>query len=184
MEHSVEPAAGPSVRRLVLFRHAKSERPPGVEDHERPLAARGHRDAEAAGRWLAEQGLVPDLVLCSDALRARQTWESAAEGLRNRTGGDPEVRYARSLYQAGVHAVVNLAAETGDEVFTLLVVGHEPTMSEVAVALAGPASDEALVADVRAHLPTSGLVVLEQPGSWQDIESGSAALTGLAAPRG
>jgi phosphohistidine phosphatase len=172
-----------TVRRLVLVRHAKSERPAGVADRDRPLAARGRRDAEAAGRWLAENRLVPDLVLCSDAARARETWEAVAAGLRDAAGG-VDVRFTPDLYDSSVDAVVDLVAGTGEEVRSVLVIGHEPTMSEVAEALSGPASDGALVAQVQAHLPTSGIVVLEQEGRWDDLQEGSAALTGLAAPRG
>jgi phosphohistidine phosphatase len=181
MERSVEHREG---RRLVLLRHAKSQRPPGLDDHARPLSRRGLRDAQTAGLWLAERGLVPDLVLCSGAARARATWQSAAEGIPARERGDIDVRYEPRLYEASVSAVVNLAAETVDDVGTLLVVGHEPTISAVAGVLAGPGSDEALVAEVRAHLPTTGIVVLRQDGRWGDLQSGSAALIALEAPRG
>src|SRR4051794_41904037 len=72
---------GREVGTLVLLRHAKSAWPEGVPDHERPLAGRGRRDAPEAGRWLRQVGLQFDLVLCSTALRARQTWELAAAEL-------------------------------------------------------------------------------------------------------
>ena len=71
--------ASSPARRLVLLRHAKSDWPDDVPDHERPLARRGRRDAPAAGRWLRKSGYVPDLVLCSTARRARETWQLAEE---------------------------------------------------------------------------------------------------------
>jgi phosphohistidine phosphatase len=167
-------------RRLVLLRHAKSDRPPGMPDHVRPLSARGRRDAAAVGRWLDDQRLRPDLVLCSDATRALQTWEEAHAEL----GGDVPTRAEPRLYDTSAAAVVHLVAEVPDDVRTLLVVAHEPTMSQVADVLAGPDSDGALLAQVRAHLPTSGVVVLTTSGGWSQVEAGCCALTGLAAPRG
>jgi phosphohistidine phosphatase SixA len=68
-------------RRLVLLRHAKSDWP-DVADQDRPLAKRGRRDAPAVGRWLGQSGYAPDAVICSTALRARETWELASAGLR------------------------------------------------------------------------------------------------------
>lgn len=169
-----------SPRVLLLVRHSKADRPDDVPDHDRPLTGRGRRDAAAVGRWLAEQRLVPDLVLCSDATRAAQTWDHAAAAL----GRDVAVRPTEELYDASAEAVVNLCAQAPVDVRVLAVVGHEPTMSTVAAALAGPGSDEALLAQVRAHLPTSGVVVLELDGDWDDLAGGTCRLTGLAAPRG
>ncbi|MDQ0711860.1 phosphohistidine phosphatase SixA [Streptomyces luteogriseus] len=79
--------AGP-LRHLIVLRHAKSAWPLDVVDHERPLAPRGRRDAPAAGRALADADLLPDLALCSTALRARRTWDlAAAEWARLRRSG-------------------------------------------------------------------------------------------------
>lgn len=169
-----------STRTLVLLRHAKSDRPAGVADHDRPLTRRGRRDAAAVGEWLAEHDLVPDLVLCSDATRARQTWEVAHAHL----GAEVPTRVEPRLYDASAEAAVQVVAELEDGVRSVLVVGHEPTMSQVAVALAGPQSDPALLAEVGAHLPTSGVVVLEHRGRWGDLQAESCTLTDLAAPRG
>ena len=70
-----------SVRTLVVLRHSKSAYPPDTADVDRPLSARGQRDAAAAGHWLRDQGLIPDLVLCSIAVRTRQTWDLASDQL-------------------------------------------------------------------------------------------------------
>jgi phosphohistidine phosphatase len=72
---------GVSTRTLVILRHAKAANPQGVADPDRPLSQRGHADAAAAGVWLARRGLQPDLVVCSPALRTRQTWHGVALGL-------------------------------------------------------------------------------------------------------
>ena len=84
-----------SDRTLLLLRHAKSDYPDDVADHERPLAPRGVRDAPHTGTWLADAGRVPDLVLCSDALRTRQTYELVAADW----DPPPEVRYTGYVLQ-------------------------------------------------------------------------------------
>jgi phosphohistidine phosphatase len=89
-------------RRLVLLRHAKSAWP-DMPDHERPLARRGQRDAPVMGHWLRTAGLVPDLVLCSTARRARETWQLARSGL----GTGPPVRFDDRLYEASAAALLD-----------------------------------------------------------------------------
>ena len=91
-------------RMLVLVRHGKSSWDLDVDDHERPLSARGRRDAEAIGRFLSERSLRPDLVYCSTATRTRQTWECAMAG--GATAG--EVQYRREIYQAWVPELMKL----------------------------------------------------------------------------
>src|SRR6266700_6314858 len=87
--------SGGAGRKLVLLRHAKSAWP-DVPDHERPLARRGRRDAPGAGAWLRRAGYLPDLVVCSTARRARETWQLAAAEL----GASPPVRFEPRVYQA------------------------------------------------------------------------------------
>lgn len=167
-------------RRLVLVRHAKAEADDGQGDHARRLTARGRRDAAALGRWLVDAGLVPDLVLCSDARRARETWTAAASEMDD----PPVVREEPELYEASVERVLNAVAAAGAAVRTLVVVGHDPATSEVAGALAGESSDGKALAVVRAGLPTAGLAVLHVPGEWDAVSGGSAVLVAHAAPRG
>jgi phosphohistidine phosphatase len=153
-------------KRLLLMRHSKAASPEGTPDHERPLADRGTREARAAGGWVAERGLMPELVLASDSLRTRQTTELVLQAL---AAGDAEVRYLPELYSTGVHQLLNLVAETPSEVGTLLVVGHEPTMSSTVQVLCGsPVS-----------FPTSAVAVLGIDGDWVDTAAGSARLDTL-----
>src|SRR5271154_864049 len=116
-------------RTLVLLRHAKSAYPDGVADHARPLAPRGQREAGLAGDWLRANVPAIDGVLCSTATRARQTL--------SRSGIDAPARYAERLYGATPGVLIEEINKVSDEVTTLLVVGHEPTMSELALTLAG-----------------------------------------------
>lgn len=167
----------PGTRRLTLLRHAKSEQD-GSPDHGRVLAARGRRQAPAVAAHLRESGRIPELVLCSSATRARQTWELVAREL----GAAPEVRYLDSIYAADVEDVLAAIAEVSDAVESLLVVGHEPTTSEVAAHLAGPDSDPAAVALVRVGVPTAALCLLETAAPWADLGRGAATLTAVLTP--
>ncbi|GKQ41740.1 histidine phosphatase family protein [Streptomyces sp. A012304] len=176
---SARVGAGP-LRRLVVLRHAKSAWPEGVPDHERPLGPRGRRDAPAAGRALAEADCLPDLALCSTAVRARQTWELASA----QWGTPPAVRYEPRLYAAGVPTLLDVVRETPGEVGTLLLVGHNPGLEELVLDVAGEGLDDALE-QVRTKFPTSALAVLAWRGStWRDLAPGTALLTWTVVPRG
>lgn len=167
------------VRTLLLLRHATAEPDRGGGDHGRPLSAQGRRDAAAVGARLAERDLVPDLVLSSDAARARQTSDLVRAALPRPVAARIEPR----LYAASAAALVAVVAETGDDVRALLVVGHEPALSASATALAGPGSEPGLVTAVRAHLPTAGVAVLELDGRWDDVEAGACRLAALESPQ-
>ncbi|HLR56856.1 MAG TPA: histidine phosphatase family protein [Beutenbergiaceae bacterium] len=152
---------------LVLLRHAKAEAA-GPSDFERKLSAPGRSQARRVAAHLVAEGLVPDVVLCSAALRARQTWEQVEAGLAERGHpGEPVVHVAEELYSARPETVADLvAAQAAGEV--TLVVGHEPTMSMTAAALAGPESDEVAVMSAQVGIPTATAAVLEA-GAWPDF---------------
>jgi phosphohistidine phosphatase len=171
--------AGP-LRRLVVLRHAKSAWPEGTPDHERPLAGRGRRDAPAAGRALAETDCLPDLALCSTAVRARQTWELASA----QWGTPPPVRHDRRLYAADVTDLLTVVHETPSEVEVLLLVGHNPGLEELVLELAGDGLDDT-VEEVRTKFPTSAIAVLAWRGpDWRALAPGTALLTSVMVPRG
>lgn len=177
--HDHAPRRGP-LRRLVVLRHAKSAWPVGVPDHERPLAPRGRRDAPAAGRALAEADCLPDLALCSTAVRARQTWELASA----QWGTPPPVRYDRRVYAADVPELLDVVRAAPDRVGTLLLVGHNPGLEELVLDLAGDALDDALDA-VRTKFPTSALAFLSWRGeTWASLAPGTALLTDMIVARG
>ena len=165
-------------RRLVILRHAKAERG-NTTDHERPLTSRGRADAIAAGRWLAESKCAPDLTLCSTATRAKETWVLAATELED---GIP-TSYERGAYHADVADLMLLIRQTPDEVKTLLLVGHNPGLHYLVLALIG-SGPEALVRQAHEHLATAGLAVLEIPGRWAELAEGESKLTEYAVARG
>ena len=166
-------------RRLVLVRHAKSAYPHGVPDHERPLAGKGKRNARAAGEWFQLAGPRLDLVLCSDAVRARQTWEIVSGGL----SAAASVKVEPRLYLAAPEDLLHLARSADDGVFTLVMVGHEPTMSSTTLLLAGEGSDAAGLERLSRKFPTSGIAVLRFTGPWAGLVPGRAVLETFAVPR-
>jgi phosphohistidine phosphatase len=160
-------------RRLVLLRHAKAEHHGGVSDEMRTLTPAGRRQAAHVGALLAEAGLEPDVVLCSVAVRTRQTYELLASAL----AAAPAAEYSEDLYDAGISGTLAVISEGAGDARTVLVVGHEPVMSGVAASLAGPGSDPTSLARVRVGLPTGGLAVLELASSWRELRRGAALLT-------
>ncbi|WP_156622555.1 MULTISPECIES: histidine phosphatase family protein [unclassified Mycobacterium] len=162
-------------RTLLLMRHAKSDYPSGVTDHDRPLASRGIKQAGLAGDWLRANAPAVDAVLCSTATRARET-------LAN-TRIDAPVRYSERLYGATPGTMIEEINTVADDVKTLLVVGHEPTMSALALGLAGSGTDATAAEGISAKFPTSAIAVLAVPSGWEDLELGRAALIGFEVPR-
>ena len=166
-------------RRLVLLRHAKAEPGGNVDDVLRPLALNGRRQAGRVGAALVDSGLVPERVLCSAALRTRQTWELLSAHLGD---VEPEVVVSDDLYAADVDDVLDLVRATDSRVRTLLVIGHEPTMAATASHLADPASDGGALAQVRVGVPTATYSVLESSTPWDAWDARGALLTYVGRP--
>ncbi|WP_395298136.1 SixA phosphatase family protein [Kitasatospora hibisci] len=117
--------------RLIVLRHAKSAWP-DVRDVERPLAARGLRDAPAAGRWLLDHELVPDHAICSPARRAAETWELASAEWPEA----PPVVHDPRVYEADANGLVDVLRTVSPTAGTVLLVGHQPVLAELVLALA------------------------------------------------
>ncbi|MFN0284699.1 MAG: SixA phosphatase family protein [Kineosporiaceae bacterium] len=166
-------------RCLVLLRHAKSAWPHGVPDHERPLAGKGRRNAHATGEWFLSEGPKPDLVLCSDAVRARHTWEIVASVLRPA----PPVRVEPAIYGADPDDLLAVLRGLPADRRTVVVVGHEPTMSQTCSLLAGPGSDLVALGRIRSKFPTNGVAVLRTTVPWVRLAPGTAVLERFAVPR-
>lgn len=171
-----------TLHRLVLLRHAKAEPAGVVVDHERPLALAGRRQASAVGAALAAAGLAPTHVLCSSALRTRQTWELVRTALGVAGASDAVMSVSDDLYDASTGDLVAHVQALPADAVTVLVVGHEPTMSRAAAVLAGPGSDDALVARVHAGVATASWSVLELDGAWDAVAPGALRLVTLDRP--
>ena len=169
------------MRRLLLLRHAKSTLPgSGTSDHDRRLAPRGRRAAERMGRYLHDEGLLPDLVLCSSAWRTCET--TALLDLPETT----ELEIAHELNWH--HETCSTGHGVEDDVTTLLVVGHNPTTHELALDLAGAVdgfgSGDAVALDLLASkYPTGALAVLDVRDPWERLGPGSATLERFVTPR-
>jgi len=153
---------------LVILRHAKTERAEDVLDIDRSLTERGHGDAGAAGAWLSAHGYRPDIVLCSPARRTRQTWHGIAIALRLTDA--PEVRYEPLLYTGNGGDVLELLRGVPDGFGTVLLIGHNPTLSMVSASLDPQASRDS------DSLRTCGLAVHEGPGAWTELGPGAGRL--------
>jgi phosphohistidine phosphatase len=146
-------------RRLILTRHAKSDwGQKGLADHDRPLNPRGRRAAAELGQWLTSRGYVPDQILCSDAMRTRETW--ALTGLT----GTPE--YLSELYHAAPEVMMAaLRRATGPIVMML---GHNPGIAAFAASLpAEPPHHE----DFTRYPTAATLVVDFEIGGWAEVEA-------------
>ncbi|MFK5633187.1 MULTISPECIES: SixA phosphatase family protein [unclassified Ornithinimicrobium] len=170
-------------RTLVVVRHAKAQHSHPDGDHERELAPRGMEDAQGLGRWLAEQDLLPDLVLASTAARTRQTTEHLLAGA-GASGVD--VWSARGIYDGGPSAVIAAVHEAPEDATTVWVVGHQPAVGMLTLALADPGdSDEGVLDEVGGHFPTAAAAVLHTHAvSWVDLGPGCARLVAFHAARG
>ena len=120
-------------RTLLLMRHAKAEDGFGMADFDRALSDKGRKQAERVGHLLAEGGYAPDHVICSSAERTRRT----LDGVLGAMGLNPEVDHTEAAYLAGPESLLELITYVDPEVNTLLVVGHNPTIAQVAASFVG-----------------------------------------------
>lgn len=164
---------------LYALRHAKSAWPIGVTDLRRPLAKRGIRNAVRLGAWLVECDVRPDLVVVSPALRTRQTVDLVAEA----AGFLPTAQVDDRLYGASWGDVLDVVRQTPASVKRLMIVGHNPSLEDLAAQLAGPDSDIDAVSALRTKFPTCALAHLRSESDWPHWGSGQAELSLLHTPR-
>ncbi len=170
-------------KKLIVLRHAKAAWP-DVEDRLRPLADRGRRDAPAAGRWLREaeqrfDDFQIDRIVCSPAKRTRETWDLAAAELDDA----PTPVYDGRVYAATTATLFAVVRETPAHVRGLVLVGHNPGMQNLTLALADERSGEALER-AREKYPTSGIALFDIDTDWATLLPGHAHLAEFAIPRG
>ena len=167
------------MRRLLLLRHSKTERPaPGERDRDRKLRERGRLDASIVGAYMARHRLIPDLVLVSPATRTLETWELVAAAFAK----TPPIVKDERIYNAGTDTLVELIRETEDA-RTLLVVGHNPGMHDLARQLIGSGDVEARES-LNEKLPTSGLVVIDLAfDEWSKLHERAGKLERFVSPR-
>ncbi len=165
---------------LSLLRHAKSSWDDGsLEDFERPLAKRGESAAPRMGAFMAEQGLAPQLILCSPAVRARQTLDLVLP----RLAGGPTVVYEDNFYLAAPSVLLARLRKIEGKVSHVMIVGHDPGMQGLAVELAGD-GDAGMLQALAVKFPTAGLAVIRfKARSWAKVGRGKGRLELFTTPK-
>lgn len=168
------------MRRLLLLRHAKAERSqPGGRDHDRVLAERGRGDAKKLGLYLARHAFVPDRAVVSTAVRTRETWTLLATAFAKA----PPASFEERIYDATPQAILEVIRDTGVRVGTLLVIGHNPSLQELAAMLIASGD-----IDARKRLgegfPTSALAAISFAAEdWSGIHPRGGRLEHFVTPR-
>jgi len=168
------------MRTLSLFRHAKSSwANPSHKDFERPLNGRGEKAAPRMGAFMARHDIAPDLILCSAAVRTRQTLDLVLPHL----AGSPRVIYEDALYLAGAPALLTRIRKLGAKVRHAMLVGHDPGLHVLAQELAGSGDGDDLEA-LAAKFPTAGLAVIAFAGTtWPKVTRGAGRLEVFMTPK-
>lgn len=166
-------------RRLILFRHAKSDWPDGVIDENRPLAPRGQKAAPLMGAYMAKNGIVPDLVLVSTARRTQDTWNLLAPSLPK----EFDRRDVGAIYEASPNRLLDVVRSTDVAVHSLMLVGHNPGLQQLALALVG-AGDKDAIHRLGEKFPTAALAVLDFTlDRWPDLHAGTGTLERFVTPK-
>ena len=167
-----------AVSELYLLRHAKAVPQGNMRDADRPLEERGRAGARAVAKWLKRQKIAPELVLCSPAVRTRETLDLVGEAFSQ----PPEIAYEPGLYLASAEKLLDRLREIPDRVERVMVIGHNPGLHELAQWLAdskvGPLADR-----LATNLATAGLVRFEIEIEWSGLRRRAARLVALVTPK-
>jgi phosphohistidine phosphatase len=167
------------LRQLLLLRHAKSSwDDPRLSDHGRPLSRRGRQAAAEMREAMLNLGLSPDVVLVSSARRTLQTLEALLPWPET-----PIVEPMDALYLATAPQMLRILNGVAETVRSVLLIGHNPGLHELAQMLVGSARDPADAARLAAHYPTAALAEFTVPGAWRTLGPGGARLVRFLCPR-
>jgi phosphohistidine phosphatase len=159
------------------MRHAKSSwKEADMADHDRPLNARGERDAAAMGKRLAEAGVMPDLVLCSTAARTRATLALMVTSIK-----PAKVVFESTLYAAGRKRLLHRINDVPEDIGCVLLIGHNPGLQELALTLAD-AGSTARLPPVDGKYPTAAIASFQFDGEWRRLEPHEATVVSYLTP--
>jgi phosphohistidine phosphatase len=165
------------VKRIHVLRHGKSGWDDStVDDHDRPLASRGRKATAAIARYIEQSEIAPQLVLCSTALRARQT----LEGITRALGADVAVEFEDDLYNASADDLIRQLRLIDERITSVLLIGHNPGLEDLVLRLASSGTD---LERVREKFPSAALATVSFEGKWDDLEKSEASLVGYVTPK-
>jgi phosphohistidine phosphatase len=166
------------MKSLYLLRHAKSSWSDAkLSDFDRPLNKRGKKAAPLMAAFMRQQGLRPEVTLCSTARRAEETWRLVAPTL----GGEPKVRFLKSLYLAPPSVLLASLRRLPEIYERAMIVGHNPGLEHLAQQLCGGGKKAAL-AQLAEKFPTAALAVITFEDEWGELEAGKGYLEEMAIP--
>lgn len=161
-------------RRLLLLRHAQAvELAPGLRDHQRPLTDFGIEQAISVGRTLRARGVSVDHVLCSSAMRTRQTWKALSF--------DADVEYSDAVYNAGSESLLESIHDFDGAVRSAMIIGHGPGLPRLATELAGAGSDRHALEVINNHYPVATVCEYEVDEPWAELSSARLCWTRIGA---
>lgn len=168
------------MRRLLLFRHAKAENSePGMEDRARVLVERGRRDAGRIGAYMTGHALIPDRVVMSPAARTQETWKYTSNVMHPAPGAMTK----EQLYDATPQAILGVIMATPSNVHSLLIIGHNPSLHELALMLIASGDIDARER-LREKLPTAGLIIIDFAyDDWSKLHPESGRLERFVTPK-
>ena len=164
-------------RTLHLLRHAKSSwDEPSLSDHDRPLAPRGRSASKKMAGHLRDQGIAPDVVLCSSAVRTQETLKLIRGGFAE----EALIAVEPDLYGAAAEELLGRLRALDEDLYSVMVIGHNPGMQQLALGLASDGED---LDQVRRKFPTAALATLTFDCDWGELDPGSAQLIAFVRPR-
>lgn len=168
------------MRRLLLLRHAKSERAEaGRDDRSRGLVERGRKDAGKIGAYMAAHALTPDRVVLPPAARSQKTWKFLAAAMKPAPGAMTQ----EQIYDATQHDVLASIVDTPASVHALMIVGHNPSLHELSQTLIASGDIDARES-LREKLPTAGLVIIDFPlDDWRKVHPQCGRLERFVTPK-
>jgi phosphohistidine phosphatase len=166
---------------LIILRHGKAEvAKSGQDDHERPLAERGKVETDRMGAYAAAHSIHPQKILCSTAVRTRGTLKCFLDG---KNGPVPEVEYVDKIYNASENQLLQAIASQPENVETLMVIGHNPGLHQLALrfALKG---EPAMISQIVAEFPTCALARIDLGAiAWRDVRKSQGMLSLFVTPK-
>ncbi|MBR9972200.1 SixA phosphatase family protein [Magnetospirillum sulfuroxidans] len=168
------------MKRIYLLRHAKSSWDDvTMDDFQRPLNGRGRKAARRMGKYLSEQGIRPNMILCSAATRTRATYdilESSLEGV--------PVSFEDGLYEASRGDLLHRLQRLDGHLQSVLLIGHNPGLEKLALALSNGHGDAVAMKKLEQKYPTGTLSILETPAPhWPELDAGTCRLIDVIRPK-